>query len=107
MITLQDGHNRYRLVLLHPEVELEAPEGDVTVFHRNWQKIERGHRQSTFWQAEDWAIARNLVKKHGVDKLTILARHFWWRHAEALFAGEGRPMLYFIRAIPAIQREIE
>lgn len=103
-----DRSREYTIRVRRPEVELEVEEtqaDEVERFKTEWQALERRYGfDSGAWRGEDYAIARNLVGKWGLDKLRRLAQHFFWLEVETSLEGPARPMVAFVKASGRLAR---
>ena len=108
--TLTHRGREYVVKVKRPEAELEVDDVDSTAvqrFEETWHEMETKHRHPvTRWQGEDYAIARNFVRKWGLANARKLTRYFWWLEASELDKGVG-PMRALVNASGLLARELE
>ncbi len=86
---ITDLSQRFRVTLRNPDVAITTePRTDMATFI-SWWKEQAGHHNLTFHPvSQDYGIAKNLLSKHGLDRLTAVSVMFWRRHADTLIEGE-------------------
>lgn len=86
---ITDKNQRFRVTLRNPDVVLTTePRTDMATFMA-WWKEQAGHHNLTFHPvSQDYGIAKRLLSKRGLDRLTAVSVMFWRRHADPLVEGE-------------------
>jgi hypothetical protein len=111
-IVVSDGGHRY-LLLLREDVDLPAlPEKEVAPhmqFISWWRgQCERMGIPYTYRVAEPQGIriVQSLLRKHTVDELTELARHFLFDHGDRL-REDPRHFVIFSSLVPTMKQELK
>lgn len=107
MPRIVDGRVTLDVTLIHPPEGIAEPEGQ-DVFLKWWSsEARRRSAPRPRWAGEDRKIAVNLLKRHGYERLRVLATHFWRRHASSIVNSEyDRHMVLFTAKIPIIEQEL-
>lgn len=109
MPTVLDGPLALEITLLHPPDGGDSFGVGQEIFLRWWSaEARRRSAPRPRWTGEDRKIAITLLKRHGYERLKLLAAHFWRRHASSVTRSSyDRHMVLFAAKIPIIEQELK
>lgn len=109
--TITDGRRTVTVYVRSPDLTpgIDVPNKTPTVadFLRWFREEGRRCRVGCpLPMAEDYGIASRLLKKHGMERMKVLAGHFWLRYSEPIDEGYVHFMKLFASKIPVIEVEV-